>query len=196
MAKDELGAHARDELGITELSQARPAQAAWTSAVSFTAGAIWPVLAVLAPKTDPHPAVVAFTLLALAVLGATGAALGGAPTGRGALRTLVLSSTALLSATSSANSSAPRSEPSTTCSCDNRRPRRSWIVAETEYHARATIVRCESSVPTRTPSTRSPPGAVAAWRCGAISEFSDNDGVRVTHGRYEPGGELGTSSDR
>ena len=96
MAKDELGAHARDELGLTELSQARPAQAAWTSAVSFTAGAIFPVLAVLAPKTIRIPAVVAFTLLALALLGATGAALGGAPRGRGALRTLVLSSAALL----------------------------------------------------------------------------------------------------
>jgi vacuolar iron transporter family protein len=96
MAKDELGAHARDELGITELAQARPWQAAWTSAVSFTAGAIWPVLAVLAPSTLRIPVIVVVTLVALAVLGATGAALGGAPRGRGALRTLVLSSTALL----------------------------------------------------------------------------------------------------
>jgi vacuolar iron transporter family protein len=96
MAKDELQAHARDELGITEISTARPAQAAWTSAVSFTAGAIWPVLAVLAPRTVRIPATVVVTLVALAVLGAIGAALGGAPRGRGAIRTLVLSSTALL----------------------------------------------------------------------------------------------------
>jgi VIT1/CCC1 family predicted Fe2+/Mn2+ transporter len=96
MAKDELGAHARDELGITDLAQARPWQAAWTSAVSFTAGAIWPVLAVLAPRTIRIPAIVVITLLALVALGATGAALGGASRRRGALRTLVLSSAALL----------------------------------------------------------------------------------------------------
>jgi VIT1/CCC1 family predicted Fe2+/Mn2+ transporter len=96
MAKDDLAAHARDELGITDLAQARPWQAAWTSAVSFTAGAIWPVLAVLAPSTLRIPAIVVVTLAALAALGATGAALGGAPRGRGALRTLILSSTALL----------------------------------------------------------------------------------------------------
>jgi VIT1/CCC1 family predicted Fe2+/Mn2+ transporter len=96
MAKDELGAHARDELGITDLAQARPMLAAWTSAVAFTAGAIWPVLAVLAPSTLRIPAIVVLTLLALALLGAVGAALGGASRGRGALRTLVLSSSALL----------------------------------------------------------------------------------------------------
>jgi VIT1/CCC1 family predicted Fe2+/Mn2+ transporter len=96
MAKDELGAHARDELGITEIAQARPWQAAWTSALSFTAGAVWPVLAVLAPRTARIPVTVAVTLAALATLGAIGASLGGAPRGRGALRTLVLSSAALL----------------------------------------------------------------------------------------------------
>jgi VIT1/CCC1 family predicted Fe2+/Mn2+ transporter len=96
MAKDELGAHARDELGITDLAKARPWQAAWTSAVSFTAGAIWPVLAVLAPRTIRIPGIVVITLLALVALGAIGAALGGASRSRGALRTLLLSSTALL----------------------------------------------------------------------------------------------------
>ena len=50
MARDELGAHARDELGFTDLATAKPRQAAWTSAVAFTAGAIWPVLAVLSPR--------------------------------------------------------------------------------------------------------------------------------------------------
>jgi VIT1/CCC1 family predicted Fe2+/Mn2+ transporter len=96
MAKDELQAHARDELGITELAQARPSQAAWTSALSFAAGAIWPVLAVFAPKELRIPAIVVATLIALAALGALGAGLGGASRGRGALRTLVLSSSALL----------------------------------------------------------------------------------------------------
>src|SRR5262245_53561158 len=96
MAKDELQAHARDELGITDLATARPVQAAWTSALAFTTGAIWPVLAVLAPRTVRVPLTVVVTLIALAVLGAIGAAVGGASRGRGALRTLVLSSTALL----------------------------------------------------------------------------------------------------
>jgi VIT1/CCC1 family predicted Fe2+/Mn2+ transporter len=96
MAKDELAAHARDELGITEVAQAHPEQAAWTSGLAFTAGAIWPVLAVFAPSTLRVPTIVVFTLAALAVLGATGAALGGASRRRGAMRTLVLSSGALL----------------------------------------------------------------------------------------------------
>jgi VIT1/CCC1 family predicted Fe2+/Mn2+ transporter len=96
MAKNDLEAHARDELGFTDLAQARPVQAALTSAAAFTAGAIWPVLAVLVPKTVRIPVIVAVTLIALAVLGAAGAALGGARRGRGAARTLLLSSTALL----------------------------------------------------------------------------------------------------
>jgi vacuolar iron transporter family protein len=96
MAQDDLGAHARDELGITELAAARPVQAAWTSAVSFTAGAIWPVLAVFTPTSGRVWAVAAVTLGALAVLGAIGAALGGASRGRGAARTLLLSSAALV----------------------------------------------------------------------------------------------------
>jgi VIT1/CCC1 family predicted Fe2+/Mn2+ transporter len=96
MAKDDLGAHARDELGITELATAKPWQAAWTSAVSFTAGAIWPVLAVFSPTSARAWVVAAVTLVALAVLGAIGATLGGAPRGRAAARTLVLSTTALV----------------------------------------------------------------------------------------------------
>ncbi len=96
MAADAVGAHARDELGITELATARPVQAAWTSALAFTAGAIWPVLAVFTPRSIRVGAIAAVTLVALAVLGAVGAALGGAPRGRGALRTLILSTTALV----------------------------------------------------------------------------------------------------
>jgi VIT1/CCC1 family predicted Fe2+/Mn2+ transporter len=96
MARDELGAHARDELGITDLATAKPRQAAWTSAVAFTAGAIWPVLAVLSPASIRVATIAVVTLIALAVLGAIGATLGGAPRGRAAVRTLVLSSAALL----------------------------------------------------------------------------------------------------
>jgi vacuolar iron transporter family protein len=95
MAQDDLAAHARDELGITELATAKPLQAAWTSAVSFAAGAIWPVLAVLAPRSVRVGVIAAVTLVALAALGTVGAALGGASRGRGAVRTLVLSSAAL-----------------------------------------------------------------------------------------------------
>ncbi len=96
MAKDELGAHARDELGITDLATARPVQAAWTSALAFTCGAIWPVIAVFAPTSVRAWTVAVVTVAALAVLGAIGATLGGAARGRAAARTVVLSSTALL----------------------------------------------------------------------------------------------------
>ena len=96
MARDELGAHARDELGFTDLATAKPRQAAWTSAVAFTAGAIWPVLAVLSPTSIRVTTIAVVTLVALAVLGAIGATLGGASRGRAAARTLVLSSAALL----------------------------------------------------------------------------------------------------
>jgi VIT1/CCC1 family predicted Fe2+/Mn2+ transporter len=96
MAKDELGAHARDELGITDLATARPVQAAWTSALAFTCGAIWPVIAVFAPTSVRAWTVAVVTVAALAVLGAIGATLGGAARGRAAARTVVLSTTALL----------------------------------------------------------------------------------------------------
>ncbi len=76
MAKDALGAHARDELGITEVSTANPVQAALASAASFFAGGIWPVVAVLlAPPAGVIYAVVAVALVVLAALGAAGAKL-------------------------------------------------------------------------------------------------------------------------
>ena len=79
MAKDALGAHARDELGITEVSTANPVQAALASAGSFLAGGVWPVLTiVLAPPAVLLYAVVAVALVVLAVLGAAGARTGGA----------------------------------------------------------------------------------------------------------------------
>jgi VIT1/CCC1 family predicted Fe2+/Mn2+ transporter len=96
MAHDELGAHARDELGITEVSTARPFQAAWTSALSFTLGAIVPVLASsLSPATIRIPLTAALALIALVVLGALGARAGGAPWQRPAARVVVLSSIAM-----------------------------------------------------------------------------------------------------
>jgi VIT1/CCC1 family predicted Fe2+/Mn2+ transporter len=86
-AHDALGAHARDELGITEALRARPLQAALASAAAFAAGAVLPILAVLlAPAGRIEPAVVAVTLLALLLSGALAARVGGAGVVRGALR--------------------------------------------------------------------------------------------------------------
>ncbi|MGD9572968.1 MAG: VIT family protein [Thermoleophilia bacterium] len=84
---DTLAAHARDELGIDTKHMARPFQAAWSSAVSFTLGAALPLVAILAtPEAARIPVTVVVTLVALAILGAVGARLGGAPVGRAALR--------------------------------------------------------------------------------------------------------------
>ena len=80
-ARDALGAHARDELGLAEERMARPWQAAWASAIAFTAGATVPVAAASVPGGAPVRValVVGLTIVALAGLGAIGAALGGAP---------------------------------------------------------------------------------------------------------------------
>jgi VIT1/CCC1 family predicted Fe2+/Mn2+ transporter len=89
MAKDALGAHARDELGISEISTARPVQAAFTSAATFTAGALGPLLIVLVvPPRLIVPAVASVSLLALGTLGAIGARAGGAGVGRAMARVL------------------------------------------------------------------------------------------------------------
>ena len=89
MAKDALGAHARDELGITETSTANPVQAALASAATFTLGGIWPVVAVLVtPPAVLLYAVVGVALVVLAGLGAAGARTGGAPAGRATVRVL------------------------------------------------------------------------------------------------------------
>lgn len=85
-----LEAHARDELGFSDDSMARPLQAALVSAASFALGALVPVLAVLLmpnPKAQ-SVAVVAATVVALGVLGGTGARLGRAPLRPGVLRVL------------------------------------------------------------------------------------------------------------
>jgi len=80
MAHDALGAHARDELGLSEITRARPLQAAVASAASFATGAIPPVLLTLALRpTILGPVVAASSLILLAVLGATAARLGRAP---------------------------------------------------------------------------------------------------------------------
>ena len=79
MAKDALTAHARDELGISEMTTARPVQAALTSAVTFSVGAAMPLLmVVVSPAGALVPIVSAASLGFLALLGAIGARAGGA----------------------------------------------------------------------------------------------------------------------
>ncbi len=79
-AADALGAHARDELGITETLRAQPVQAAVASAASFAVGAVVPVLAVLlGPSAWTVTVVAATTVVALVALGAVAARTGGAP---------------------------------------------------------------------------------------------------------------------
>ncbi|MFZ5636496.1 MAG: VIT1/CCC1 transporter family protein [Pseudomonadota bacterium] len=86
-AHDALGAHKRDELGITESLRARPLQAALASAAAFAAGAVLPLAAVLlAPAGGIETVVVAVTLIALLVSGALAAWAGGASILRGAMR--------------------------------------------------------------------------------------------------------------
>lgn len=79
MAKDALGTHAREELGITDITTARPVQAALTSAATFAAGAALPIVtATLAPASHLVAIVSGVSLISLAVLGALGARAGGA----------------------------------------------------------------------------------------------------------------------
>ena len=86
-AHDALGAHARDELGLSEITRARPIQAALSSAAAFAAGALPPlVLVVLLPLAQVSWAVIGLSLALLLVLGAVAARLGGASLARGAAR--------------------------------------------------------------------------------------------------------------
>jgi vacuolar iron transporter family protein len=87
MIRDALGAHARDELGISETLRARPIQAALTSAASFAVGAAMPLLVtVIAPAPALIPLVAGTSLVFLATLGGLAARVGGAGMTKGALR--------------------------------------------------------------------------------------------------------------
>ena len=87
MAKDALGAHARDELGISEITTARPIQAALTSAATFASGAALPLLvAVFAPLPILAISVSLASIVFLALLGVIGARAGGAEPWRAAVR--------------------------------------------------------------------------------------------------------------
>lgn len=87
MNHDALGAHARDEIGISESVVARPIQAALSSAITFTIGAMLPLLvAWVTAGPQQVPAVVIASLVSLAMLGAIAARAGGAPVGVGVMR--------------------------------------------------------------------------------------------------------------
>lgn len=86
-AKDALGAHMRDELGISHTAVARPVQAAVTSALTFAFGASMPILVTLfAPQSSLVYTVSAASILFLALLGGVGAKIGGASIWKPALR--------------------------------------------------------------------------------------------------------------
>ena len=75
---DALGAHARDELGISEIMSARPLQAAWASGAAFTIGALLPLLIIFFSPLDKAVVIVSFaSLLSLAILGGVAAKVGG-----------------------------------------------------------------------------------------------------------------------
>ncbi|MCF7849077.1 MAG: VIT family protein [Kiritimatiellales bacterium] len=87
MAHDALGAHARDEIGISESASARPVQAAFSSAGTFTVGAALPLLmAWVVPGTQLIACVAISSLLFLALLGGLAARIGGAPIVKGTIR--------------------------------------------------------------------------------------------------------------
>jgi vacuolar iron transporter family protein len=96
MAHDALGSHARDELGLSASTRARPLQAALASAASFATGAALPLLVVaLAPARVRISAIVAASLLCLLVLCGWSAKVGGAPIGVGVLRVVFWSALAM-----------------------------------------------------------------------------------------------------
>ncbi|RTL96879.1 VIT family protein [Ancylobacter aquaticus] len=106
MAKDALGAHARDELGMNEITAARPVQAALASAASFAAGAALPLATALLAPLSGLPLIVSAAALAfLALLGVAGAKAGGADPVKAALRVtfwgaLAMAATAAIGAVS------------------------------------------------------------------------------------------------
>ncbi|WP_228242351.1 VIT family protein [Porphyrobacter sp. GA68] len=108
-ANDALAAHARDELGITDMASARPVQAALVSAATFATGAAVPLLiAALTPVAAILPVIAFSTLIGLAVLGGLGAQAGGAPLLAGTVRVtfwgaLAMAATAAVGALFGAN---------------------------------------------------------------------------------------------
>lgn len=89
-AHDALGTHVRDELGINEISQANPIQAAIASGAAFTAGGLLPLLVTLfAPVNTMEYFLYGFTILSLIILGAVSARTGGSNAGKAVLRIVI-----------------------------------------------------------------------------------------------------------
>ncbi|WKZ58703.1 MAG: VIT family protein [Cyclobacteriaceae bacterium] len=87
---DALGAHIRDELGINEVSQAKPIQAAFASGAAFTAGGILPLLVTLfAPVATMEYFLYGFTIVSLIILGAVSAKTGGSNMGKAVIRIVI-----------------------------------------------------------------------------------------------------------
>jgi VIT1/CCC1 family predicted Fe2+/Mn2+ transporter len=107
-AKDALGTHARDELGITETLMARPVQASLSSAAAFAVGAVVPIIACAAAPTASVSLVTSLaTVATLALLGSVAAYVGGAVIWRGAVRVMFWGVLAMAITAGSANFSAP-----------------------------------------------------------------------------------------
>lgn len=96
-AKDALGTHIRDELGINEISQAKPIQAALASGASFTVGGVLPLLVILfAPVKGMEYWLYGFTIIFLIILGATAAKTGGSSAVRAIVRITVWGTIAMV----------------------------------------------------------------------------------------------------
>jgi VIT1/CCC1 family predicted Fe2+/Mn2+ transporter len=96
MEVDPLGAHIRDELGLNEISQANPIQAAFASGAAFTAGGLLPLLVTLfAPIAFMEYALYGFTILSLVLLGTVSAKTGGSNISKAVLRIVVWGSIAM-----------------------------------------------------------------------------------------------------
>jgi VIT1/CCC1 family predicted Fe2+/Mn2+ transporter len=95
MARDALAAHARDELGISKATIARPLQAAMASALSFASGGALPLLVAVFARAHPIPYVAGSALLSLAILGGLAAKAGGAPIVPGVVRVVFWSAIAM-----------------------------------------------------------------------------------------------------
>ncbi|MFN3666456.1 MAG: VIT family protein [Sediminibacterium sp.] len=94
---DVLGTHVRDELGINEVSQAKPIQAAFASGAAFTAGGLLPVLVtVFAPVQQMEYFLYCFTILSLIILGAVAAKTGGSGIGKAILRIVIWGTIAMV----------------------------------------------------------------------------------------------------
>ena len=94
--RDALGTHVRDELGINEMSQANPVQASLASCASFLAGGVLPLLVVLfTPLSNMVYALYAFTIIALAVLGAVSARTGGSQIRKSIVRIVIWGTVAM-----------------------------------------------------------------------------------------------------